>query len=404
MLTLYIIFWVLFAVIFYTYIGYGVILWLYLKLRGGRFYVKGQHIPDERLPKVTIIIAAYNEQHFINEKMANTMSLHYPSDKMRVIIITDGSTDDTADIVRAAAEPNGIIHLHKTERTGKAAAINRAVEYASDAEILIFSDANSLLNPESVKYLALHYEDPLVGGVAGEKKIISNDQKSVHGKGEGLYWKYESVLKKIDSDFYTVVGAAGELFSVRKNLFEKIPENIILDDFLISMAVCRKGFVVKYEPAAFAMETPSLSIADEQRRKVRISAGSFQAMSRLKDLFNIFRYGKLTFQFISRNALRWALCPFALPLLLLVNLLIMFAGSPDSQFYFWFGIAQLLFYLAALIGWISVGRNSKIVKLFYVPFYFVFMHMAVWAGLIRYLKGEQSAVWEKSSRSISNSV
>jgi len=404
MLALQIIFWILFVLIFYTYLGYGLIVSIYIKLGGGRKSGKSQPFSEKRFPKVAVIVAAYNEQEFIKEKIANTFELEYPSDRKTVIIITDGSTDATASIVRAAAENNDIIHLHKDERTGKAVAINRAVAFANDSEILVFSDANSLLNPGAIISIAQQYKDPAVGGVAGEKKVISNNEKSFHGKGEGLYWKYESAHKKIDSDFYTVVGAAGELFSVRKDLFEEIPGDIILDDFLVSMGVCRKGYVVAYEPQAFAMETPSLSIADEQRRKVRISAGSFQAMSRLKELFNIFRYGKLSFQFISRRALRWAICPFALPLLLLVNILIILTGNYDRNFYFFFGIAQILFYVVALIGWMFASGNSRNLRLFYIPFYFVFMHAAVWAGLFRFLKGEQSAVWEKSSRYVSNSV
>lgn len=361
-------------------------------------------IPGWSLPKAAIIIAAYNEQDFIREKITNTLSLEYPPGNLQIIIITDGSTDETANIVSEAARSTSIIHLHRSERTGKAAAINRAEEHANDAEILVFSDANSLLNTEAIISMAHHYSDPIVGGVAGEKKVIGGLEKSMHGKGEGLYWRYESTLKKIDSGFYTVVGAAGELFSIRKDLFEKIPEYMILDDFIISMGVCRKGFVVKYEPGAYAIETPSISIADEQKRKVRISAGSFQAMSYFNELLNFWRFGKLSFQYISRRVLRWAICPFSLPLLLFVNILLVLYGNYNYEFYFWFGAAQTLFYIGALAGWLFSRGNTRRLNIFYAPFYFVFMHAAVWSGLVRYLKGEQSAVWEKSSRYISNSV
>jgi cellulose synthase/poly-beta-1,6-N-acetylglucosamine synthase-like glycosyltransferase len=270
------------------------------------------------------------------------------------------------------------------------------VENTLDVDILIFSDANTLLNREAFTHIIEHYRDPKVGGVSGEKKVISDGQ--VPGQGEGLYWKYESVLKKLDSDYYSVVGAAGELFSVRRELFEKVPENIVLDDFYISLNICKRGLVVRYEPRAYAMETPSFSLKDEKKRKVRISAGAFQSMVILKDLLNISRYGKLAFLYISHRVLRWAVCPFALPLILLLNVIIVGAGN--APLYTVILAAQVLFYMLAVMGWLFSGSAARNFKLFYVPYYFVFMNVSVWGGLSRYLNGAQSAMWEKARREI----
>jgi cellulose synthase/poly-beta-1,6-N-acetylglucosamine synthase-like glycosyltransferase len=391
MLLIKILFWILTAVVLYTYVGYGLLLWILIKFR--KKAAPDTPADNNALPRVAHIIAAYNEEDFIEKKINNALSLDYPRHLSRIIIVADGSTDRTAEIVRRF---NDVELFFEPARKGKVAAMNRAVENTLDVDILIFSDANTLLNKEAFKHIIGHYRDPLVGGVSGEKKVISDGQ--VPGQGEGLYWKYESVLKKLDSDYYSVVGAAGELFSVRRELFEKVPENIVLDDFYISLNICKRGLVVRYEPRAYAMETPSFSLKDEKKRKVRISAGAFQSMVILKDLLNISRYGKLAFLYISHRVLRWAVCPFALPLILLLNVIIVVAG--DTPLYTVILAAQVLFYMLAVTGWLFSGSAARNFKLFYVPYYFVFMNVSVWGGLSRYLNGAQSAMWEKARREI----
>lgn len=381
----------LIAVVLYTYIGYGLLLWILIRFRKKTAPVSTADANG--LPRVAHIIAAYNEEDFIEKKINNALSIDYPRHLSRIIIVADGSTDRTMEIVRRYPD---VELFFEPARKGKVAAMNRAVENTLDVDILIFSDANTLLNKEAFKYIIGHYRDPLVGGVSGEKKVISDGQ--VPGQGEGLYWKYESVLKKLDSDYYSVVGAAGELFSVRRELFERVPENIVLDDFYISLHICKRGLVVKYEPRAYAMETPSFSLKDEKKRKVRISAGAFQSMVILKDLLNIGRYGKLAFLYISHRVLRWAVCPFALPLILLLNVIIVMAG--DAPLYTVMLAAQILFYSLAVAGWLFSGSAARNFKLFYVPYYFVFMNVSVWGGLSRYLNGAQSAMWEKARREI----
>jgi biofilm PGA synthesis N-glycosyltransferase PgaC len=371
-------------VVFYNYLGYALIVYFLNKLKRKKS-TTGQ---DDFFPTVSFIVAAFNEEDCIEEKILNSLQQDYPLGKMEFIFITDGSTDRTASIISAFPT---IKLLHKDERRGKSAALNRAVNAAVN-DILIFSDANTVLNPEAVKNIARHYKDPKVGGVAGEKKIIGSGQV---GASEGMYWKYESFLKKIDSEFYSVVGAAGELFSVRRKLFEPVSHDVILDDFVISLKVASKGLVIVYEPDAFAMELPSFSMKDEKKRKTRISAGGFQAIGMLGSLFRFWRHPRLSFLYISHRVLRWALTPFCLVTALLSNLII-FSGT-NSGLYAVLFLLQVLFYVAAFMG-SQVQSKKGIFKLFKLAWYFVFMNISVLQGFARFLKGKQPAAWEKAKR------
>jgi cellulose synthase/poly-beta-1,6-N-acetylglucosamine synthase-like glycosyltransferase len=307
--------------------------------------------------------------------------------------VTDGSTDDTAAI--AGAFP-GLLHFHSNERRGKVAAINRVVAQLKDAEILVFSDANTMLNPDALKFIVSHYRDPKVGGVSGEKKVQAVEGHEV-GE-EGIYWKYESALKKLDSELYSIVGAAGELFSVRRALYEPIPEDTLLDDFVISMQICARDYIIRYEPRAYATERPSQSIADERQRKIRISAGAFQTMHRLGYMANPFRYGILGFQFLSRRVMRWVFCPLALPMIFIINIILVLGDAPPAWLYKMTLLLQVLLYGMALIGRFTVGRSRGISKMFSLAYYFVFMNLSVWEGFFRYVKGTQSALWHKARR------
>ena len=205
---------------------------------------------------------------------------------------------------------------------------------------------------------------------------------------------YESFLKKKDSEVYSVVGAAGELFSVRTNLYEEPPKNIIIEDFYLSLKIAMKGYRFVYEPGAYATETASSSVSEEWKRKVRISAGGFQAMIKLKQLLNPFQYGILFFQYFSHRVLRWTLAPLFLPLIFLTNVILAFSGPPLYRVIL---LGQILFYLLAGLGYLFQEKKVSI-KGFFVPYYFLIMNLSVYAGLIRYMNGKQSAVWEKSKR------
>jgi biofilm PGA synthesis N-glycosyltransferase PgaC len=385
-------FWVSLFIIFYSYLGYGIIIWVYLKIKSGLKKQPITEYDDSFEPAVTLIVATYNEEIFIRKKIENTFQLNYPSDKLKILFTADGSTDNTVKII---TEYPQIQLLFKPGREGKVAAINRAMPFVT-TPIVVFSDANTLLNSNCIKEIVKHYKDETIGAVAGEKKIINlSDDKNTAGAGEGLYWKYESFLKQLDARFYTVVGAAGELFSLRTHLFEPVLNNVLLDDFIISLKICRKGYRVMYEPKAFASEAPSLTMKDEQKRKIRISAGGFQSVFMLKGLLNIFKYGKLSFQYISHRVLRWCVCPFLLPLIFINNLFLYFNHA--GFIYTALLLAQIIFYTAATAGWLIALKNLKI-KILYIPYYFVFMNVALYVGLTRFITNKQTVLWEKATR------
>lgn len=376
-------------VVVYNYVGYAVIVVLLNALK--KRLRQTLPAPNTVLPSVSFIVAAYNEADCIEEKINNSLALDYPADKISFLFITDGSSDATPELV---SHYPGVQLLHKPERQGKSAALNRAVAHAT-GDILIFNDANTLLNSDAVRQLVAHYADARVGGVAGEKKVLAAAGDNEVGAGEGMYWKYESFLKKTDAAFYSVVGAAGELFSMRRSLYEPVPRNIILDDFVISLRVAQKGYRIQYEPAAYAMELPSFSLGDEQKRKVRIAAGGFQAMWLLRPLLLFWKHPRLSFLYVSHRVLRWTLSPLCLILALLSNVVL--ACTADHYFYKILLAAQLCFYGAAIAG-NYISKPAKLAKLLKLPYYFVFMNTSVMQGFVRFIRGGQAATWEKARR------
>ena len=391
MLITVIFFWISLSVLFFCYIGYGLVLFLFNNIRKVLDSGKEGKQQTEWLP-VTLIIPAYNEIRVLEQKIRNTLAIDYPANKLRVIIVTDGSTDGSEAIIKKYPS---VLLLHKTERKGKLAAIKRAMQQVK-TPVVVFSDANAILNKECIQKIVGHYKDPAIGGVAGEKKIINDLHQSAVGEAEGIYWNYESFMKKQDADFNTVVGAAGELFSIRTELFPQLNDNIILDDFVISMKVCLQGYKIKYEPEAFATELPSASLAEEEKRKVRISAGAYQSIGYLISALNIFKYPLLSFQYISRRLLRWVFCPLMLVVLLVTNILIVTTNEPQI-IYIVFLLAQVFFYAASFAGWLII-RSGKRAGILTIPFYFVFMNYCLVKGFIKNLKGKQTVLWEKSLR------
>lgn len=385
-----ILFWISIFIIIYTFVGYGFLLFLLVKIK--RLFVKPFVLKDEMvLPAVTVLIAAYNEEDIIEEKIDNTLALNYPKDKIQIIFITDGSTDATADKIRAFDQ---VLLLHNESRGGKMAAIKRAIPFIEN-EITVFTDANTFLNQDALLELVKHYQNPKVGCVAGEKRILVEELADASSAGEGFYWKYESLLKKWDYELYSGVGAAGELFSIRTSLYVPVESDTIIDDHMIAMRIAEKGYVIGYEPKAYAMETASANVKEELKRKIRIAAGGIQSVLRLKKSANPFINPIFTFQYISHRVLRWTVTPFLLILVFLLNALI--AVKTGVTFYQVFFILQVLFYILSLIGFYFESRNIRIKALF-IPYYFCVMNYAVLAGIIRFCKKSQSAAWEKSVR------
>ena len=381
--------WISCLLVFYNYAGYALVVYLISRFK------KKKEVPVTSgiLPYVSFIVAAYNEEDCIEKKIINSLEQDYPADRIEFIFITDGSTDGTPDIIR---NYTSVQLLHTATRAGKSAALNRAVAAAQN-DVLIFSDANTTLNKEATRNIARHYHQKDVGGVAGEKKVLSATTDATNDAGsEGAYWKYESFLKKIDSDFLTVVGAAGELFSVRKELYEPVPAQVILDDFLVSMKIAQKGYRIVYEPQAYAMELPSFSIGEEKKRKIRIAAGGFQAMAMLPEALFFWKHPKLTFLYISHRVLRWTLSPLCL-VIAFVSALLLTLNSGGLVYTMVFAL-QLLFYASGLlyVAFPFLGRKIAILKL---PYYFIFMNTSVILGFIRFLRRKQAATWEKAKRS-----
>ncbi|MEJ7557774.1 MAG: glycosyltransferase family 2 protein [Pedobacter sp.] len=384
------IFWIALFLVFYTFFGYGILLYILVRIKRLTNPSIRNSYSFEELPTCTVIVAAYNEADFIEEKIKNTLALNYPAGKLKFIFVTDGSSDDTPEIVANYPE---IKLLHSPLRLGKISAVHRSV-LEVETDLIVFTDANTFLNPDALVLMCRHYADLRVGAVAGEKRVMIEASADATA-GEGFYWKYESKLKTWDSELHSVVGAAGELFSIRKSQYEAVPSNSVLDDFMISMRIAEKGFIIVYEPEAFAQETSSANVGEELKRKIRIAAGGMQSIIWLKSLLNPFKFPILSFQYISHRVLRWTITPFLMILALILNLVIV--GQGNTLIYGLLLGAQLAFYGSAYIG--KRLEDQKIrVKLLFVPYYFCMMNYAVFAGMIRYFKGNQSVVWEKAVR------
>lgn len=385
-------FWISLFIVFYTYIGYGIVLYILVKIKEMLFSPDNAEISEMELPEVTLLIAAYNEERIVDDKMANCAELNYPAEKLKIVWITDGSTDKTNE--KLASYSNVLVYF-ESKRGGKTAALNRAMKLVN-TDIVIFTDANTMLNQDAIKEIVLAFFNPEVGCVAGEKRIALDNTGNISSHGEGAYWRYESALKDLDSRLNTAVGAAGELFAVRKNLYEYVEEDTLLDDFVISMRIAQKGFKIRYCKNAFAVEGGSLNMAEEKKRKVRIAAGGIQSVIKLSSLLNIFKYPLLSFQYISHRVLRWTITPVLLFLLLPLNIILVIGEV--CSIYTILLVLQIIFYLASYTGSILEKKNIKI-NVFLIPYYFMFMNLNVFAGLLYLIKKKRGdGTWEKAKR------
>jgi cellulose synthase/poly-beta-1,6-N-acetylglucosamine synthase-like glycosyltransferase len=387
--------WLAVFIVFYTYLGYGILLYLLVKLkeafRGKSSAFESAGLKEE-YPDVTLVIAAYNEESIIPEKMLNCRALVYPKGKLRFLWVTDGSDDGSNVLLEQYPD---VELVYSPERRGKTAALNHAMQSVR-TPLVVFTDANTLLNQHAIRNLVRVFDNPKVGCAAGEKRICQDEFGSAVD-GEGLYWKYESTLKTLDFRLYSAVGAAGELFAIRTRLFEPLPEDTLLDDFMLSMKIAAKGHRIAYCKDAFAEERPSFDMREESKRKVRISAGGIQSILRLLPLMNFFKYGILSFQYVSHRVLRWSLAPLSLFCLLPLNVLIVWLGSFDSGLYSTLLIMQIVFYILALWGFVLSKKQVRN-RWLYVPYYFVFMNVSVCRGVRYLLTHRGSGVWAKAKR------
>lgn len=371
-------FWLSALAVTWTYLGYPLFI-RWLARRRPR-----PHLQAPLEPTVTFIIPALNEEAVITAKLENLLSLDYPPALREIIVIADGSTDRTVELVQTYAG-RGIQLLFQPERRGKIAAMNRAVP-AAQGEILIFSDANTFMEPGSVRALVRNFADPQVACVSGEKRIRPAAQ--LQAEGESAYWRYESTLKRADSQVSTAIGALGEFFAIRRTLYRPLAEDSIIEDFVLSMQLVMEGWRVVYEPAAITWETASPTLRGEWRRRTRMAAGGFQALGRLRGLLSP-RYGLVGFQYFSHKVLRW-LAP--LFMLLALGIAVALTRWPFYRLCWW---GQVGFYaLAGLGGLLEIlGVRSKWLR---IPFYFCFTNATALAGLIRYLTRRQTVLWTKA--------
>ena len=394
MLALKILFWTCLFIVFYTYLGYGILLYLIIRIKR---LVRGRKSPtpmptDEELPTMTLMICAYNEQDVVAEKMQNTRALDYPKDKFRVMWVTDGSNDRTNELL---AEYPEVDIVFSPERRGKTAALKHGLKEVN-TQYVAFTDANTMINPGAMREIARQFMDKTVGCVSGEKRVAARKAGEMAAEGEGLYWRYESTLKKWDCELYSTMGAAGELYAIDPRLCREVPDNALLDDFMMSMYIVDEGHRIAYSPDAYALEYGSADIHEESKRKRRIAAGGLQSIWWLRKMLNPFRQPLVAFQYISHRVLRWSITPMAMVLLLLANIALVALGA--GTFFTVMLILQILFYLAALLGYLLNEQGHKN-KLLFTAYYFVFMNLNVFRGMAYLRSHRNSGAWEKAKRS-----
>lgn len=390
-----IIFWLCLALVVYTYVGYGAVLYIILKIKN--IFFRRETTPilpldPQLLPDVTLMICAYNEADVIEEKMQNIRALNYPQDKLCVMWVTDGSNDNSNELLQAYPE---VKLVYSPERKGKAAAMQHGLQ-ENKAEYVIFTDANTMLNADAIREIVRQFMKKNVSCVSGEKRVAARHAGQATAEGEGVYWKYESMLKRWDSELYSAMGAAGELFAVRMSHYLPAPSNALLDDFMMSMLILKDGHRIAYTNEAYATEYGSASTAEESKRKRRIAAGGLQSIWWLRSMLNPLHQPLVAFQYISHRVLRWSITPIALVILLIINVLLVALGA--GTFYTIMLVLQLLFYLMALAGW-WLDRKGHKNKLLYTAYYFVFMNINVFRGMSYLRTHGKSGAWEKARRS-----
>lgn len=370
------------------------LLWLLVRLKRivrGKAERKALPTDEAELPEVTFMICAYNEQDVVDMKMENTLQLDYPHDKLHIMWVTDGSTDQTNERLARYADVEVVF---SPERRGKTAALNHGISMVR-SEITMMTDANTIVNPEAVREIVRCFQDPRVACVAGEKRVMARHEGQAAAEGEGLYWKYESALKRMDSELYSAMGAAGELNAIRTRFYEPMPETALLDDFVMSMRMVDQGYKIAYTSDAYAMEYGSADLTEESKRKRRIAAGGLQSVWWLRQMMNPFRRPVVAFQFVSHRVLRWSITPIALLALIPLNVALVFLKAGTVYTVIW--ILQVLFYLAALASW-TLEKQGRKNKLLYVPYYFLFMNLNVFRGMKYLSTHSTSGAWEKAKR------
>lgn len=387
-------FWGFIALIAYTYAGYPLLVALFARLRPHPAFKKAD------LPKITVLISAFNEEAVIAKKLENTLALDYPRDRLQILVTADGSDDQTVNIVKKYTK-HGIELTYDPPRRGKMAAINRAMPLAT-GDIIVFSDANNAYSPNSLLELAAPFSDPTIGAVSGYKSIVSGD--SSLGESEGLYWKYESFIKEQEARLGCCTGVCGEMLAIRRELFESPPDQIINDDFYMAMRLIKRGHRVAYAKEAKSSERISLSARDEILRRARIVSGRYQAMSIAHHLLP-WQKPLLVWQIVSHKFFR-PLVPIAMIGALITSFLGAWRPSwVPTRALFKFKrpfamtllLLQVIFYSLAWVGQ-NVKKKGVVGILLYLPTFMVNSNTAALIGLYRFLTGKQSTLWDRVQR------
>ena len=372
-------------VVVYSYGIYAALIWLLSRLFGRQ--ESPPPLDDAHLPTVSLLIACYNEESVIRQRLLNALELDYPRNKLEIVIGSDGSDDYTADIVRSF-EDRGVELLDYAQRRGKAAVLNASMAKLH-GQIVVLSDANTFTDPAAVRNLVRWFADPSIGAVCG--RLVLTDP-ATGGNVDSLYWRYETFLKKCESRLGALLGSNGAIYAIRRTLFVPIPDDTIVDDFVIPLlSRLRHGRRIIYDADAIAHEETAPDVAGEFRRRCRIGAGGFQAVGMLWRLLNPLR-GWAALAFFSHKILRW-LCPFALIGLAILNILML-----NRPFYRYVLCAQAAFYVICLIGWLAPGRSLP-VRLLRVGAMFVGMNTALLVGFWRWLSDTQRGAWQRTARS-----
>jgi len=368
------VFWIAVATIAYSYVGYAVWLWL-RSLWSPRPVRRG---PAE--PAVSAVMVVRNEEAVLVRKLENLLTLDYPPEKLDVVVVSDGSSDGTASILKDFGARGRVRTRSKPESQGKASGLNDAIELAS-GEILLFTDARQLIEPGALRLLVENFSDPAVGCVSGEL-MLGDPVGGETGRGTGLYWRIEKKIREMESATGSVAGATGAIYCARRQLLEPLPAGTILDDVLIPMQVVREGFRVIFDSRARAWDSPDLGGTREFSRKVRTLSGNYQLLQLAPWLLS--SRNPIRFEFVSHKLSR-LVAPFALVALLVASLFLPQPGYRAAL------IAQLAFYALAVVAIVDVkiGPLSRIAD---PARTFVVLNSAALVAFVNFVTGRK-AVW-----------
>lgn len=372
----------------FTYFGYPIFIAIASRLFG-RTMAPGQAKSDADLPLVSILISAHNEENDIGLRLENLLSLDYPRDRMEIVIASDGSSDDTNEIVqRIADRSKGLVRLLAYEKNrGKAATMNEAVKELNGS-LFVLSDANTVMRADAIRLLVSWFDHAEIGAVCG--RLVLTDPKTGNNV-DSLYWKYETFLKKCESRLGALLGSNGAIYAIRKELFPGLPPNTIIDDFYIPLEAKRRhGCRIVYDAKAVACEETAPNMAAEFGRRIRIGAGGFQTIGLLWPLL-LPKHGWVAFAFFCHKVLRW-ICPFLLIGAFLGNLFLL--GRPEGQALM---ALQLAGYFLAVAGHFLPTR-PKFLRVLRLPTMFVSMNAALFLGFFRWLTKKQSGAWTRTAR------